>query len=248
VEKPVMKTNTSRNSISSITIWLFLITLIELLVLTPMVQAGLQTNPVPGTKLDITVDVGSIYFLGEKAEFYILVSLSGNPINADIEATLYYEGTVYSKVTNLLNCVDEGLYTISYTIPCNASRGTYTLYVEGCYNICDGKTFDGASLKSYVLSETLNGLEAWLSEIHDDVATIRTDVGIIKISMEGINARLTEIDGRIAVIETKLGTIKTDISNLELILVNIEKNVVTLNSSLGIIQGSIVSIQDNVLI
>jgi len=243
----IMKISTYKNSITSKTIGLFLIILTELVVLTPIVQAPVLTPPVPGTKLDISVDVGSIYFPGEKAEFYILVTLSGNPINAEIKATLYYDGTVYSKLTNLLDHVDEGLYRISYTIPCNAPRGTCTLVVEGCYNTVDGKSFDGAALKSYLLSETLNGLEAWLSEIHDDLATIITDVGTIKISMENINAHLTKIDGRIAVIETSLGTIKTDISNLELVLVKIENDVVTLNSSLGIIQGDIISIQDNIL-
>jgi hypothetical protein len=122
------------------TIWLFLIIMTEFLVLTPVIQASLTTFPTLGAKLDINVDGGSLYFAGEKAEFYILVSFLGNPINAEIKATLYYDGTVYSKLTNLLEHVDEGLYLISYTIPSNASKGTYTLIVEGYYNTVDGKS------------------------------------------------------------------------------------------------------------
>ena len=68
---------TYKNSITAKTTWLFLIILAELVVLTPMVQAALPIPPVPGTKLDISIDVGYIYFPGENAEFYILVSLNG---------------------------------------------------------------------------------------------------------------------------------------------------------------------------
>lgn len=46
----------------------------------------------PYEKLDIEVDVSSVHFRGEIAEFYIKTSLHGNAINASIwEATLYYE-------------------------------------------------------------------------------------------------------------------------------------------------------------
>ncbi|MEM3441747.1 MAG: hypothetical protein QXV09_05605, partial [Candidatus Bathyarchaeia archaeon] len=36
--------------------------------------------------LDVAVDVGSIHFRGEKADFYILVSSLGTPINATLTA------------------------------------------------------------------------------------------------------------------------------------------------------------------
>ena len=48
----------------------------------------------PEVKFDVEVDVGSMHFAGEVAEFYILVSLSGTPTNARIEAWLLPESLI----------------------------------------------------------------------------------------------------------------------------------------------------------
>ena len=63
---------------------LFLLVFISFLVFTPLVQAVLPKYTIIGTKLDVEANVGVMYFAGELAEFYILVSLSGNPIDVDL--------------------------------------------------------------------------------------------------------------------------------------------------------------------
>ena len=80
--------------------------------------------------LDVEADVGSIHFNGETADFYVLVSLQGAPKDATLNASLYFDGALYANLTSLVQHVDTGLYRIPYTIPCEASAGTYALVVR----------------------------------------------------------------------------------------------------------------------
>jgi prefoldin subunit 5 len=188
---------------------------------------------VTGT-LDVEADVGSIHFRGEMAEFYILVSYSGKPMDADISAMLYYNGSLLANMTAFAEHVATGLYIIRYSIPMEALAGTYALVVNASH--C---TFRGTALKSFLLSQTLTNWNAWIIDIQGNMAIIQTDIGTIKVSLEAINATLISIDGRIATIETDLGIIKTDISNIELRLTSIEGNIAIINSAIGEIQISL---------
>ena len=115
--------------------------------------------PEPEVTLDVEAEVGSMHFRGEMAEFYILVSLNGDPVNASVKADLYYNGTLHSNLNALVQSASTGLYRVPYTIPLNASDGTYALVVDACY-----QTVDGTALTSFLLSQTLTGWGAWLSE------------------------------------------------------------------------------------
>jgi len=87
-------------------------------------QACETVQPVPGTKLDVELDVGSMHFRGEIADFYVLFSLVGNPVDPEvITAKLYFNGTLCSQLTSSVKHVATGLYRIPYTIPLNASVG-----------------------------------------------------------------------------------------------------------------------------
>jgi len=191
-----------------------------------------------GVKLDVDVDVGSIHFRGEMAEFYILVSYMGEPVDdATISAILYYNGTLYRDLSAFVEPITTGLYRVTYTIPLNASAGTYVLVVRASI-----LTIRGASLKSFLLSPTLTTWNAWLIEIQGDIATIRTDIGAIKISLAAINARLDSIDGRIATIETDIGTIKANIADINATLINVKGRMATIETDIGTIQTDISTI------
>jgi len=185
--------------------------------------------------------VGSIHFRGEMAEFYILVSYLGKPIDAEISAMLYYNGTLLVDLSTFVEHVATGLYIVQYSIPMEALAGTYALVVNASH--C---TLNGTTLKSFLLSQTLTNWNAWIIDIQGNLATIKTDVGTIKVSLEAINARLVGIDGRIAIIETDLGTIKADIDSIELRLTSIEGDIAIMNSTMGNIKGTIVSIQEDI--
>jgi len=200
-----------------------------------------------GAKLDVQVEVGSIHFRGEMAEFYVLVSYLGEPVdNASISAVLYYNGTLHANLSASVEYVATGLYRIPYTIPIDASAGTYAMVVEATKKIKCFQTLSGIALGSFLLSPTLTSWNAWIIEIQGDIATIKTDIGTIKVSLEAIDARLVSIDGRIATIETDIGVIKADIDSIELRLTKIEGDIVTISTTLGEINGTMVSIQENV--
>jgi hypothetical protein len=193
------------------------------------------------TPLDVEADVGSIHFRGEMAEFYILVSYLGKPIDAEISAMLYYNGTLLANLSASVEHVDTGLYMVQYSIPMEALAGTYALVVNASH--C---TLKGTALKSFLLSQTLTNWNARIIDIQGNLATIETDIGTIKVSLESINAKLVGINGSIAIIETDLGTIKTDVNNIELRLTSIEGNIAIMNSTMGDIKGTIVSIREDI--
>ncbi len=193
-----------------------------------------------GVKLDVQVDVGSIHFRGEMAEFYVLVSYLGEPVdNANISAMLYYKGTLHANLSASVMHVATGLYRVPYNIPIDASAGTYAMVVEATKKIECFNALRGISLRSFLLSPTLTSWNAWIIDIQGDIATIKTDVGTIKVSLEAINATLVSIAGRIATIETNIGAIKADIDSIELRLTDIEGDIATISTTLGSIQTDI---------
>ncbi|MEM0358308.1 MAG: PKD domain-containing protein [Candidatus Bathyarchaeia archaeon] len=199
-----------------------------------------------GQKLDVEVSVGSIHFNGEIAEFYILISYAGNPVeNATVKATLYFNGTIYANLTSLIERSAPGFYRVPYTIPIDASPGTYAILVEASKKI-NCQTFSGVALTTFLLSPTLTNWNAWIIQIQGDIVTLKTDAGIIKASLEALNAKLTGIEGRIATIETDMGTMKADISIIGSQITKIEGNIATINTILGDINGTIKSIKGSI--
>jgi hypothetical protein len=207
------------------------------LVTTNIPLVGVPEVP-PLVALDVDVDVGSIHFRGEVAEFYVLVSLLGDPIDAGISATLYFNGTSYADLSASVEHVATGLYRIAYTIPTEAPTGTYALVVNASY-----LTIKGTSLKTFLLSPTLTGWNAWLVGIQGNIATIKADVATIKASLEAINAKLVSIEGRIATINSTIGLIQADVADIKLNVTVINGNIATIQTTLGTIEGRITSIE-----
>jgi len=205
-------------------------------------QACVTVPSEPEVKLDVEADVGSTHFRGEIADFYVLVSLSGVPTDAAVNASLYFDGALYANLTSLVQHVDTGLYRIPYTIPCNASAGTYVLVVDACY-----LTVQGTTLKSFLLSQTLTGWNAWLTEIQNNVAIIKTDVGIIQVSLENIDANITNINENIVTIETNVGIIETTVNNIMLNVTSIQGNTTEISTILGDLEGSILAINEGIM-
>lgn len=186
------------------------------------------------TTLEVSVEVGSIHFRGELAEFYILVSSLGAPVDVDLTATLYYGGAVYADLSANVEHVSTGVYRIPYAVPVAASPGTYALTVDARY-----LSLKGVALKSFLLSSTLTGWNTLLVDINGTVATLKTDTGLIKVQLDTINAKLVSIEGKVATISSTLGSIQTDTSTLNAKLISIDGKMVTIDSALGEIQTDI---------
>jgi len=193
------------------------------------------------TTINVQVKVGSIHFRGEIAEFYVLVSSLGKPVDANISASIYYSGNLFANLRPFVKRVSLGLYTIPYTIPLNAAPGTYALVVEARY-----LSLSGISMESFLLSPTLTGWNALLVSINGTVGTIKTDLGFIKVDVNSINAKLASLNITVAKIQTDIGTITADIASIQLKVTAINGNIATIQTTLGTLEGRITSIEGDV--
>ncbi|RLI39100.1 hypothetical protein DRO60_02180 [Candidatus Bathyarchaeota archaeon] len=165
--------------------------------------------------LDVDVEVGSIHFRGELAEFYVLTSFKGEAVNATItNAILYYEGgTKWENLTGVVSQIATGLYRIPYTIPTDAPDGTYVLVVAAKY-VTETVMSTGISFTRFLISSTLSGWNAILTSVQGDIGLIKTDIGHIKMNLTAINATLIDIQGDIATLDTTLGEIQAKLDAL----------------------------------
>ena len=210
--------------------------------------ADIKGEPIPHQRvararaaLCVKVDVGSIYFRGEKAEFYFLVTHElGDAIDATkVSATLYFDGAFLVDLTPAVKHVATGLYMIPYTIPLDAKTGTYTLLVKANYFISEG-----TALKSFLISLTLTGWDASIKKIEGDIATIIIPgLKDIKVSLTDIGAKVVAIEGTVAIIKTDVGTIKADVAAIKTTLGEVRLTVGAIQSTatIGLTVASILS-------
>jgi len=187
----------------------------------------------PHETLDMEVNVGTIHFRGEIAEFYVKTSLNGNAMNASVwEATLYTEGgTTHTDLLPNLEAITIGLYRISYTIPTGADTGTYTLSVKASYRT-GMTTATGHATASFLVSPTLTSQNNYITEVKNNIATVVIpDLGTIKTDLNEIDAKVVEIDGNVATIQTDIGTMKTDVSNIDGIVTVLEEDTATIGDT-----------------
>jgi len=233
--------------------------------LTVVDDAGLNSTTeksvtVGSGTIEIEADVGTIHFIGEKAEFYLLVKFLGNPIDAtEINAKLYHDGTIVSNFPTKVEHVDTGLYRILWDpIPDTASPGTYTALIQANYF-----TLKDSTIKSFLISKTLTEWNPLLISIEGTVGTIKTDVGLIKLNLKDINATLTEtiidsngeilakIDSAVGTITAKLDDINATLTEIIIdnqgdILAKIDSAIGSATTSLDAINAKVVAIDGNV--
>ncbi len=193
--------------------------------------------------IDVQLDVGTIHFRGEIAEFYVQTALNGISVNATIiGATLYHsEGTASVDLTTNVEYISTGLYRIPYVIPADAAIGTYVLVIDIHTHMRDARVCArGTASKSFLISSTLTSENALITDIKDEIATvIIPDLGAIKADLIEINATIIEIDGKIATIQTDIGTMKTDLSNINAKVTSIEGDTATIETDVGTVQTSL---------
>jgi hypothetical protein len=202
----------------------------------------------PYEKLDIEVNVGTIHFRGEIAEFYVKTSLYGNAINASIWESILYYANGTQQIDLLANVEDTavGLYRITYAIPINTTIGTYILSVKANYRT-GTVTATGHSTTSFLLSPTLTSQDSFITEINNKIATIVIpNLDTIKANLTQINARVIAIDGKIVAIQTDIGILKTNVSSINARVVSIDGKVVTIQTDIGTLKTSISSINATV--
>jgi len=195
--------------------------------------SGLVNVDVEIVPLEVIIDVGTIHFNGEIAEFYVLTSRSGRRSNASLEATLFFDGMQLKEFTpEDIISVSKGIYLILYTIPTNATSGTYALVVDASLTVAGTTaTLAGTSLKSFHISQTLDGWNAKLIKMEGDIGTINTGIGEIKVNLTEIQATLVDVQGTVAIISSTIGTFETELS--------ISGEVVAVSGDVAEIKGSL---------
>ena len=194
-------------------------------------------------EVKVIVDVGSIHFRGEIAEFYFATTYNGQLVNAtDIKLTLYKPpyGTATEPLSHIQ--LSTGLYLATYTIPGDATPGTYTLLIEVNYTDVDVEAH-GTTLKSFIVSPSLTDWNAKIIEINGTIAEVRTDVGMIRLNLTAIDAKVAAINGTVVTISTTLGTVKTTVDAIRATVTDIKNGVATISTDVGVIKTDVSAIR-----
>ena len=205
------------------------------------------------SKIDVDVEVGELYFLGEVATVYALTSVDGVPTDVDnIEFSVYYETLGPMLVSQLLSIVhvDTGLYAVTTTLPGDLNPGNYLFEVK-------------ANKTSYWYGEQVDApwWEQWLSYFYSydpDIAAAWEAFGyeyegywpvsihgagiegfIISPTFMGMNTTLTGIEGNVATINTNIGLIQVDLTAIDAKLTSVQGDLLIINSTLGEIEAKL---------
>lgn len=194
--------------------------------------------------LDLAINVGSLHFRGEIAEFYMETSFNGKPVDVTLDsAKLYWNGTLKEELTSSVEHVATGLYRIRYSILGDGSPGTYTLVAEASYTTATIEAF-GTSSGNFLLSTGFSDLSAKLIDLQGKIGTIVIpDLGIIKANLTSINAKLVGVDGKEAVIQSDIGTLTADVDTINARITSIDGNLATISSDLGTVKAQMTSSQ-----
>jgi hypothetical protein len=195
----------------------------------------------------ISMDVGSIYYRGEMADFLALVSKRGIPLDVTtLKATLIKPDGSTQNLSSAVVNLQKGVYKIDYTIPGNADAGTYALIVNATVTVQDITRY-GSALKAFQVSRTFSNMNAMLEEINGSVATISLDVGPILIKLDEVDASLTSLiltekNEVLVTISCTAGTITSKINALNASLASIENNKASILTDLGSVKTDLKTI------
>jgi hypothetical protein len=163
--------------------------------------------------LDINIDVGAMYFAGEQVEFYIMTTYHGVPVTPTyITAVLH--NPAGGSVSLTPQALSTGFYKATYTMPSDASAGTWAIVVEATY-FTDALQAHGTSFKTYQFSSMLNALITDISDLQMRVTAIEGSTATIQTTLGTMQGTITSINNNIATIQTDIGTVKLDISTVK---------------------------------
>ncbi len=132
----------------------------------------LATPTAPSSSLVVSVDVGAVYFPGDTADIYALVTLNGVLVGpASIQLHLIIIRPDGSNATLQVRSISPGLFKASLSIPQSGSAGTYailaTAHMEG--------PLDATAIRSFEVKPS------WISQQGRNIATATAITGIIAV-------------------------------------------------------------------
>jgi hypothetical protein len=188
--------------------------------------------------VSVEMDVGTIYFRGEVAEFYALITQNGRPFDATATtARLFGPGGLVQDLSGAVTKIETGIFKIDYTVPGNAAPGTYALVVNASKTISGVSSF-GSNIRAFEVSQTFGKMNATLTAINGSIASISLDTGPITLKLDQINASISSIistsKGEInAQISTTTGIITSKLDLIGASISSIENRTAIIQTSLG---------------
>jgi len=122
---------------------------------------------------------------------------------------------------------------VTVLLPSDASLGNWNFTAsDSGGKILDTNLFivvERPTLATVISAVDVSAINAKLTSIEGNVATIKTDIGIVKSSLSDIGAKLVSLDGDVATIDTVVGTIEGKV-------ISIDGNVATISTDVGTVK------------
>ena len=199
------------------------------------------------SSIDVDVEVGELYFIGEVLTAYALTSVDGVPTDVDeIEFFAYHETMGPMQVSQLVPIVhvDTGLYAVTTTLMGDTDPGNYLVEVEASKNTYwYGQQVDFPWWDLWYTHFSLfdpDIAEAWArfgDEYEGEWPVVIHGVGIegfiISPTLAGMNAMLIGIEGDVATINTNIGMIQLNLTSISATLTGIQGSLAVIDSTLG---------------
>ncbi|MBS7635659.1 hypothetical protein KEJ34_09340 [Candidatus Bathyarchaeota archaeon] len=133
--------------------------------------------PKTAITLEVSVDVGSVYYLGDTAELYVLTSYQGKAVEANLTAPSVYGPTALTATVSKVAGA-TGLFKITLSVPSTAKLGTYALVVSASH---ESEKYEGSgtALKTFMVSPKPTTAED-ISGMKTDLGALKTDLGALK--------------------------------------------------------------------
>jgi prefoldin subunit 5 len=169
-------------------------------------------------------------------------TISGSFVMPNDKAGTYFQLTITAFETQTVS------YTIGSTSNAETGYGTVSLSYSGSDSGFLGLTTGNgayilgvsqsqiAQIDSSInttLSVPLSQLNAAISSINGDIATITTDFGTMTASLSSINATVTSINSGVVSLKTTLGQVKTSLTSLNATVVALNNDTATISTAIG---------------
>lgn len=186
--------------------------------------------------------------------YTVTISLNSTPfttVPASLVSSVLYgsflmpnnaPGSYYMISFNAFETVSarEGSSVVNYTtisLPFSGSQSDFLGLVSGngayILGVSHSQIAQIDSSINATLSAPLSQLNAAVSSINGNVATVSTEFGTMITSLNAINATITNIQSGVVTVVTVLGTLNTSLQDLNASVMLFDNNIAVLNTTLG---------------
>ncbi|MEM2119256.1 MAG: hypothetical protein QW840_03940, partial [Candidatus Bathyarchaeia archaeon] len=179
--------------------------------------------------LHINMQVGSFHLPGEIVDVFVNVDVDGTAADATTLSLELYKGDTFVEALSYKK-VATGGYVATFTCP--ASAGDY--FIRG-FASKEYETFTlyGSAIVGFTVNPAFSELNAKVTELKNTVATLVTDVGVLKVNLAAVNGTVISIKDSVALIRTDVGTLKADVSAINGVISRLDGDIAEIDTAIG---------------